>query len=106
VVLSDIISSLNFFHTLLSKEKFWDEIKEYNRRFFSKIFTKLGWDPIEGEKPTNPLLRSQLITALGRLENDEIREEAKSRFVHFLKSGKLNPDLRGPVYSTVAWNGD
>lgn len=106
VVLSDIVSSLNFLYTLLSKEEFWPEIKEFNHTFFSKIFDKLGWDPIEGEKPTNALLRNQIISSLGRLENEEITLEAKSRFSNLLKSGALNPDLRAAVYSTIAWGGD
>ncbi len=106
VVLSDIIASLNFFYTISSKEKFWDEIKEFNLDFFNKVFAKLGWDPVNGEKSTSSLLRSQVISSLGRLEDQDIVTEAKSRFTNLLKTGKLNPDLRGPVYSIIAWTGD
>ncbi len=106
VVLSDIIASLNFFYIILSKEKFWDEIKEFNLDFFNKVFAKLGWDPINGEKSTSVLLRSQVISALGRLEDQDIVAEAKSRFANLLKTGNLNPDLRSTVYSVIAWTGD
>ena len=106
VVLSDIISSLNFFYVLLSKETFWDEIKEFNRDFFNKVFAKLGWDPIKGERSTTALLRVQVISSLGKLEDSDIVSEAKSRFANLLKTGKLDPDLRGPVYSIIAWTGD
>ncbi len=106
VVLSDIIGSLNFFYIILSKEKFWNEIKEFNLDFFNKVFAKLGWNPLNGEKPTNSLLRSQVISSLGRLEDQDIVTEAKSRFANLLKTGNLNPDLRGPVYSIIAWTGD
>ncbi|MDE1770365.1 MAG: M1 family metallopeptidase [Thaumarchaeota archaeon] len=106
VVLSDIIGSLNFFYTALSKEEFWQEIKEFNQDFFNKIFARLGWDAIKGEKSTTALLRGQVISSLGRLEDEKIIAEAKSRFSNMLKTGQLNPDLRGPVYSIIAWSGD
>jgi len=106
VVLSDIIGSLNFFYTILSKEEVWQEIKEFNRDFFNKVFSRLGWDTVRGEKPTTALLRGQIISSLGRLEDEKIISEAKSRFSNLLKTGQLNPDLRGPIYSTIAWSGD
>ncbi|MGC1425876.1 MAG: M1 family metallopeptidase [Nitrosotalea sp.] len=106
VVLSDIISSLNFFYTLLSKEEFWQEVKDFNSDFFKNVFSRLGWDMVSGEKPTTSLLRGQIISSLGRLEDTEIISEAKSRFSNLLKTGQLNPDLRGPIYSIIAWSGD
>jgi tricorn protease interacting factor F2/3 len=106
VVLSDIISSLNFFYILLSGEQFWDEIKEFNHAFFNKVFARLGWDQAKEEKSTTALLRGQVISSLGRLEDPEIVAEAKLRFANLLKTGQLNPDLRGPVYSIIAWTGD
>jgi aminopeptidase N len=106
VVLSDIIGSLNFFYTVLSKEVFWEEIKEFNLDFFNKIFARLGWDTIKGEKSTTTLLRGQVISSLGRLEDEKIIAEAKSKFSNLLKTGQLNPDLRGPIYSIIAWSGE
>ena len=106
VVLSDIIGSLNFFYTILSKEKVWQEIKEFNQDFFNNVFSRFGWDTVKGEKPTTSLLRGQIISSLGRLEDEKIISEAKSRFSNLLKTGQLNPDLRGPIYSTIAWSGN
>ncbi|CUR52346.1 Membrane alanine aminopeptidase N [Nitrosotalea devaniterrae] len=106
IVLSDIIASLNFFYIILSKEEFWNEIKEFNHDFFNKVFSRLGWDQVKGEKSTTALLRGQVISSLGRLEDEEIVAEAKSRFANLLKTGQLHPDLRGPVYSVIAWTGD
>lgn len=106
VVLSDIIASLNFFYIILSKEEFWDDIKTFNHDFLNKVFARLGWDQIKGEKSTTALLRGQVISSLGRLEDEEVVSEAKSRFDNLLKTGQLNPDLRGPVYSIIAWTGD
>ncbi|MGI0046026.1 MAG: M1 family metallopeptidase [Nitrosotalea sp.] len=106
VVLSDIIGFLNFLYVILSGEKFWDEIKEFNQYFMNVIFQRIGWDSVKGEKPTYALLRSGLISSLAKLDDKDILEEAKSRFAGLLKSGSLNPDLRNAIYSTVAWNGD
>lgn len=106
VVLSDIVGFLNFLYVMLSAEKFWDEIKEFNQYFMSIIFQRTGWDPASGEKPTYALLRSSLIGSLAKLDDKEIVEEAKSRFSALLRTGSLNPDLRSAVYSTMAWAGD
>ncbi|TLX94395.1 MAG: M1 family metallopeptidase [Thaumarchaeota archaeon] len=105
-VLSDIVSSLNFFYVLMLEEKFWNEVKEFNQYFFRKTFERLGWDPAKGEKSTYALLRSAVISSLGKLDDEEIMKESDSRFSSFIKSGSLNPDLRNAVYSIIAWRGD
>ncbi len=106
LVLADIVSGLNFIYGLLSKEEFGDEIKEFNKEFFRRIFERLGWESRNGEKSTDALLRSTVISSLGKLGDDEILDDAQKRFSSFLKSNSLNPDLRSTVYSLVAWNGD
>jgi tricorn protease interacting factor F2/3 len=106
LVSADIVSNLNFTYGLLSKEGFGDEIKEYNKEYFRRIFDRLGWEPRKAEKSTDALLRSSIIGSIGKLGDDEILEEAQKRFANFLKSGSLDPDLRSAVYSLVAWNGD
>ncbi len=106
LVLADIVSSLNFIYGLLSKESFREEIKEYNKEFFRRIFERLGWEQKKGEKPTDALLRNSVISSLGKLDDDEILDDAQKRFSSFLKSNTLDPDLRSAVYSLVAWNGD
>jgi tricorn protease interacting factor F2/3 len=106
VVLSDILSFLNHLYVLLSGEKFWDEIKEFNHYFMRTVFQRLGWDPIKGEKATYALLRNSVLGSLGRLGDQEIIDEAKSRFSYLVKTKMLNPDLRSAVYSIISWTGD
>lgn len=107
LVSSDLAGSLDFLYLVTSGEVFWDEIKEYNKEHFQKLFDRLGWDKKEGEKHTTALLRSLVIGSLGRLGDKEILEEAKKRFEEFLKKpDSLHPDLRSVVYSLVAWDGD
>ena len=107
LVSSDLTGSLDFLYLVTSGEVFWDEIKEYNKEHFQKLFDRLGWDKKAGEKHTTALLRSLVIGSLGRLGDEEILDEAKKRFNEFLKNqDSLDPDLRGVVYSLVAWSGD
>ena len=107
LVAADLAGSLDFLYLVTSGEVFWAKIKEYNKEFFRKLFDKLGWEPQEGEKHTTALLRSLVISSLGRLGDEEILTEANRRFKEFLKNpDSLKPDLRGTVYSLVAWSGD
>ncbi|HSB57591.1 MAG TPA: M1 family metallopeptidase [Nitrosopumilaceae archaeon] len=107
LVLSDLAANLDFLYLVTSGEVFWDEIKEYNREHFQKLFDRLGWDKKPGEKHTTALLRSLVIGSLGRLGDENILEGAKKRFSEFLKKPEsLQPDLRSVVYSLVAWAGD
>ncbi len=106
LVSMDIINNLNFLYGIFSGERFWDEIKNFNKKYLCKIFERLGWDAQKNEKPTNALIRNAIICTLGRLDDEEILKESHKRFECFLKSGSLDPDLRSAVYSTVAWNGD
>lgn len=107
LVSSDLVGSMDFLYLITSGEVFWDKIKEYNKEYFKKLFDKLGWEKKEGEKHTTALLRSLVIGSLGKLGDEEILEEAKKRFNEFLKKpGSLHPDLRGVVYSLVAWSGN
>ena len=107
LVSKNLAESLDFLYLVTSGEVFWNEIKEYNKEHFQKLFDMLGWDKKEGEKHTTALLRSLVIGSLGRLGDDQILEEAKNRFNEFLKNpDSLVPDLRNVVYSLVAWTGN
>lgn len=107
LVTLELAENLNFLYLILSKESFWDEIIDYNREFFGMLIQRLGWDPKEGEKHTDTLLRNLVISSLGKLGDEQIIEEAKRRFDNSVKRfGTLNPDLRNAVYTLVAWNGN
>ncbi len=103
----DIADSFYFLYLISSEEKFWDEIKEGGREYFGNVFARLGWDPSPEDKHTDALLRSFVISALGRLGDEEVLAEAGRRFEDFLKRpDSLHPDIRGAVYSLAAWSGD
>jgi tricorn protease interacting factor F2/3 len=107
------LASINVAHNLTSlyfrafDEKFSDEIKEYPINYLRKILSDLGWEPRKSDKHTDALLRSFAISALGKMDDEQVCAEAKRRYQKFLKSPKsLPPDLIDPICSIAAWNGN
>jgi len=107
ITLQNLAQNLYYLYKLTRKEKFSDEIRTYTAQFLGTIFDRLGWDSQKNEKHTNALLRSFVITALGKLGDKEILNEAKKRFNKFLKNkNSLAADLQEPVFVLVAWQGN
>ena len=107
------LASVNVAHNLASlyfrsfDEKFSEEIRDYTLNYFRKILSVLGWDPKKSDKHTDALLRGFVISVLGKLNDEEVTEEALRRYSKFLKSpGSLPPDLIEPICSIAAWNGN
>ena len=107
ITLQNLAQNLYHLYKLTRKEKFSDEIRTYTAQFLGTIFDRLGWDSQKNEKHTDALLRSFVITALGKLGDKEILNEAKKRFNKFLKNkNSLAADLQEPVFVLVAWQGN
>ena len=85
ITLLNLAQNLYYIYKLTIKEKFSEEIRTYTIQFLGAIFDRLGWDSKKNEKHTDALLRSFVITALGKLGDDDILAEAKRRFAKFLK---------------------
>ena len=107
ITLQNLAQNLYHLYKLTRKEKFSDEIRTYTAQFLGTIFDRLGWDSQKNEKHTNALLRSFVITALGKLGDKEILSEAQKRFSKFLKNkNSLAADLQEPVFVLMAWQGN
>ena len=107
------LSTVNVAHNLASlyfrafNEKFSEEIRGYSINYLRKILFNLGWDAKKSDKHTDAMLRAFVISALGKMNDEEVTEEALKRYSKFLKSpGSLSPDLVEPICSIAAWNGD
>ncbi|MDH3656672.1 MAG: M1 family metallopeptidase [Nitrosopumilus sp.] len=107
------LASVNVAHNLASLyfrsfgEKFSEEIRGYAVNYFRKILFDLGWDPKKSDKHTDALLRGFVISALGKMDDEEVTAEALRRYSKFLKSpSSLSPDLVEPICSIAAWNGN
>jgi len=107
ITLQNLAQNLYHLYKLTRKEKFSDEIRTYTAQFLGTIFDRLGWDSQKNEKHTDALLRSFVITALGKLGDKEILNEARKRFNKFLKNkNSLAADLQEPVFVLMAWQGN
>jgi tricorn protease interacting factor F2/3 len=107
------LASINVAHNLASlyfrtfDETFTEEIRDYAVNYFRKILYDLGWEPKKTDKHTDALLRSFAISALGKMNDDEVIIEAEKRYRQFLKSPRsISPDLIEPICSIAAWNGN
>ena len=107
------LASVNVAHNLASlyfrafNEKFVEEIRGYAVNYFRKILFNVGWDSKKSDKHTDALLRSFAIFTLGKMDDEDVTEEALGRYKKFLKSpSSLSPDLVEPICSIAAWNGN
>ncbi len=107
LVCTNVASNLYSIYHRTRREPYSGMVRMYAASHFGRIFGRLGWDARRGERHTDALLRGFAISALGKLGDRAIAEQAEVRFGKFLKRpGSLAADLREPVYSIVAWNGD
>ena len=94
-----------YFHAF--NETFVEEIRGYTINYFRKILFDLGWEPKKSDKHTDALLRTFAISVLGKMDDDDVTDEALKRYSKFLKSpNSLPPDLVEPICSIAAWNGN
>ena len=107
------LSTVNVAHNLASlyfrafDEKFSEEIRGYAINYLRKILFNLGWDAKKSDKHTDAMLRAFVISALGKMNDEEATNEALKRYSKFLKSpGSMSPDLVEPICSIAAWNGN
>ncbi|MCV0430232.1 M1 family metallopeptidase [Nitrosopumilus sp.] len=107
------LASVNVAHNLASlyfrsfDEPFAEEIRGYAVNYFRKILFNLGWVPQKSDKHTDALLRGFAISVLGKMNDDDVTDEALRRYKKFLKSpGSIHPDLIEPICSIAAWNGN
>ena len=107
------LASVNVAHNLASlyfrsfDEPFAEEIRDYAVNYFRKILSNLGWVPQKSDKHTDALLRGFAISVLGKMNDEDVTEEALRRYKKFLKSpSSISPDLIEPICSIAAWNGN
>ena len=107
------LASVNVAHNLASlyfrafDERFVEEIRGYAINYFRKILSRLGWEPQKSDKHTDALLRTFTISVLGKMDDDDVTDEALKRYKKFLKSpNSISPDLIETICSIAAWNGN
>ena len=103
----NVAHNLTFLYFRVFDEKFAEDIRSYAVNYLRKILFNLGWEPKKTDKHTDALLRSFVISALGKMNDDEVTDEALKQYKKFLTSpNSLSPDLVEPICSIAAWNGN
>ncbi len=101
---SDVAANLATLHRRSIGESFEPVLRNYARNFFARALMRLGWDPKNNESNEDAMLRAQAVSALIRLGDTHVQQEAVARFEKFVKKPDTLPaDLREPVYSAYAW---
>ncbi len=110
LVLADIYQNLRAIYFVFSEEAFrdsiWPRFKNYHTGTFRRIIDKLGWEPKKNESQKDSLLRELAIRYCGFVEDPDILNKVKEKFEGYLKKQELHPDIRSPVFSIMAANGD
>ena len=101
----ELASGLARLEQILAKTKSKDKLNALSLELFSPLAHKLGWEKKKNEAHTDALLRSLSISRAGRAGDKKIIAEAKKKFVLMQKGKKVNPDIRGAVYSIIATHG-
>jgi puromycin-sensitive aminopeptidase len=93
---------------LLSKsadQKTKEKLNKFVQELFSVPMKKLGWKKINGESHTETLLRPLIISRLGRAGDKNVIKEVKRQFTLMLKNSSVDSNLRGAIYTIVAYYG-
>jgi tricorn protease interacting factor F2/3 len=107
IIQANIANNLYFLYYRTIGEPFSFEIKDTTQKFFKMILSKVSWDAKNNERHTDALLRSYVIGILGKLDDEEVIDEANKRFEAYLQNpNSLNPDIQESVFSCVAWSGN
>lgn len=80
-------------------------VAKYGSVKLRPVFERLGWLVRPGEKPNDAVLRTDLITALGRFGNQDVVAEANRRYSTSDPSATSGP-LRTTILGVVAWQAD
>ena len=107
VVLDSVVErlqGLNFYYEGLPAQAAY---KTYVRRVLQPLAAKLGWAAAPGEDGNVTVLRSDLLLAMGQMDDPTVVREARSRFLQYVKDPlSLSGDQRHVVLRIVADHAD
>ncbi|HUQ85469.1 MAG TPA: M1 family metallopeptidase [Candidatus Limnocylindrales bacterium] len=107
IVWSEIASQLASLSNLLSEEKVYNCFEKYALNILKDIGKKVGWEKADNESHSTTLLRSVILSSLGKYGDGNTIRTAQEMFEQIVKEKKqIESDLRGVVYSIVARYGN
>ncbi len=101
-----IIGHLVWLYLVLSGTSYEKRVEKCISDICVGLFAKLGVEGRKGEKSTDALLRSAVLSALGRIGDAQAIRVSRELF-SALASGrkKISSDIKGAVLANVAWSG-
>ena len=105
-VWTDLSANMASLDNLLSDQPYHDDFRSYARSVFQTAGRKAGWDVRPGEGQLDALVRSTVLSSLGRYGDEATLGEAARRFRRFAEGGEVvHPDIRDVVLGLVARQG-
>ncbi|KAG5463670.1 MAG: peptidase family M1-domain-containing protein [Olpidium bornovanus] len=84
-----------------------DKLLALQRKLFTPVVKRLGWDYPENESFLTSLLRTLAISRAGKAHDPEVVQEGQRRFGLFVSgdTSAIHPNLRGTVFDIVISHG-
>ena len=103
----NVSQNLSTLYNLAFYETFVDQIRAYGINYLRNILDRLGWESRRTDKHTDALLRSFVVTTLGRMNYAEVTQQAQDKYAKLLESpDSISPDLVEAICSIAAWTGN
>lgn len=90
---------------LVTKTNIKNNLNKLILDLFSPLALRLSWTKKKNELHTDTLLRSLAISRAGRSGDKKIIKQAKKKFSLMQKGKHIDPDIRGVVYTIIAYTG-
>ena len=105
-VWSDLSANMASLDNLLADQPYHDDFRAYARGVSQAAGRVIGWDARPGDGELHALLRSTLLSSLGRYGDQDTLDEAARRFARFADAGEaVHPDIRDVVQGLAARQG-
>ena len=107
LALRNIYGNMKQINLIFSQNPQWDSVAqkfyEHAKAPFKKEFERLGWQPKEGERMQDSILRAVCLDYLASANDEEVLREGMQRYQkHISGEESLPADLRKSVYTIAA----
>lgn len=103
-----VIEGLEFLDGALAGTSAQPALRRYARQLLNPVLARIGWAPASAEDAATTRLRSNLIDALGRFDDEPTIARARTLFAAFMAtpSTPIEPSIRAGIVRTVARHAD